>query len=430
MTPVTKWPAWALATLLLAVLCTQQPAKAELRQDDTAVVIAAVVNDDVITEYDVIARMRLVMLSARIPDTPENRERLVPQVLRSLIDERVQIQEAQRLEISVEKDELEAAIRRIEEGAELGEGGLEQMLEDNGIPDDAVLNQIRANLAWLKIIGETVRPLIQIGEDEIDERLESMKSQRGRPENLVSEIFLPVTLPRDEEPAKQAAEEIISQVRRGVPFEELARQFSQGATAATGGDIGWVRQGYYEPELDEVLESMSLNTVSEPIRTGKGYHILQLRDRRVSIPDETDATVVSLKQIVWQLKDLATADEIAGRVASARSVRKEIYDCPTMDLAIERLDNPLSGDLGQMRVGDLPQKLREAVIDLEVGQISEPIVTDQSVLLLMACQRDEADSVMPDRDEIAESISRQRLDLLARDYLRDLRQSAFLDVRV
>ena len=72
----------------------------------------------------------------------------------------------------------------------------------------------------------------------------------------------------------------------------------------------------------------------------------------------------------------------------------------------------------------------EAVIDLEVGQISEPIVTDQSVLLLMACQRDEADSVMPDRDEIAESISRQRLDLLARDYLRDLRQSAFLDVRV
>ncbi|MEQ8165903.1 MAG: hypothetical protein RIC93_07485 [Alphaproteobacteria bacterium] len=63
MTPVTKWPAWALATLLLAVLCTQQPAKAELRQDDTAVVIAAVVNDDVITEYDVIALMRLVMLS-------------------------------------------------------------------------------------------------------------------------------------------------------------------------------------------------------------------------------------------------------------------------------------------------------------------------------------------------------------------------------
>ena len=115
MTPVTKWPAWALATLLLAVLCTQQPAKAELRQDDTAVVIAAVVNDDVITEYDVIARMRLVMLSARIPDTPENRERLLPQVLRSLIDERLQIQEAQRLEISVEKDELEAAIRRIEE---------------------------------------------------------------------------------------------------------------------------------------------------------------------------------------------------------------------------------------------------------------------------------------------------------------------------
>lgn len=414
--------------LLTPLLATSSALPAAV--DDNGVRIVAIVNDDAISERDLVSRLKLVMMAAQLDDTPEARQRLLPQVLRGLIDERLQLQEAERLKLRVSKDDIANAISRVERGSNIAPGGFDQYLERRGIPGEAVVNQITASLAWVKIIQEKITPRIQVGEGEVDERLASMKQQRGRPESLVSEIFLPVDLPRDEQQVRETALRLVTQIRAGADFDNIARQFSQGAAAATGGDIGWVQQGQFDEAIDRELASMRSGSVSDPVRSRLGYHVLYLRDRRTAFPSVEDSVVVALRQIAFTLRDRATADEINGRRAIAESMRAEIKTCADMDGAIAKMNSPISGNLGRLQIGDLPADIRPAVSKLQVNQISEPITTDKGVLLLMVCERKEGEAVLPDREEIADSIMRQRIDLMSRQYLRDLRQAAYLDVRV
>ena len=94
------------------------------------------------------------------------------------------------------------------------------------------------------------------------------------------------------------------------------------------------------------------------------------------------------------------------------------------------LSTPNSGRLGWLRVGDLPPGLRQAVSTLPVGQVSAPVEGPAGIHLLMVCDRHNPAAESPQRDQIAEQLQRERVDRLARRYLRDLRKDAFVEVRL
>ncbi|MGH6618207.1 MAG: SurA N-terminal domain-containing protein, partial [Alphaproteobacteria bacterium] len=90
--------------------------------------IAAVVNDDVISAYDLNQRVRMVMITGRIPDTPENKRRLAEQVLRNMIDEQLQLQEAKRLNISVSDEDVNRLLAKLNAQNKVPAGTLESIL--------------------------------------------------------------------------------------------------------------------------------------------------------------------------------------------------------------------------------------------------------------------------------------------------------------
>src|SRR5947209_17434585 len=110
------------ALALVALILSAGPAAAQETR------IAAVVNDEVISVADVAARIRLVLISSNIPDTPDTRQRVARQVVRILIDEKLEMQEAKRLNITVSDDEVAKALANIEAQNKLPKGGLEAML--------------------------------------------------------------------------------------------------------------------------------------------------------------------------------------------------------------------------------------------------------------------------------------------------------------
>jgi peptidyl-prolyl cis-trans isomerase SurA len=241
---------------------------------------AAVVNDDIISVLDLAMRVQLAVVAAGVEDTQEIRRRLTPQVLRNLIDERLQMQEAKRLDISVTDIQVAGALERIAQQNSMTEGQFLTMLRNRGIIPTTLIDQIRAQIAWQAIIQRRLRPNVVITPEEVEEVASRLTARRGAVERRVAEIFIPIESTAREAEAQANADRLFEELRQGANFAGLARQFSQSGTASLGGDLGWVRDGELEEELNSVLAQMGPGEVSVPIRTVSGYHILLLRDMR------------------------------------------------------------------------------------------------------------------------------------------------------
>jgi len=167
-----------LIGLLLLALTAGTAAAQETR-------IAAVVNDDVISVNDLDARIRLVLLSSQLPDNPQVRQRVTPQVLRSLIDERLELQEAKRFNVTVSDQDVNRAFERLEQQNNMPKGALEQLLTQRGIPRSTMVTQITATLAWSKLVDGRLSPNVSVSDEEVNEAMVRIKESVGKPQSRV-----------------------------------------------------------------------------------------------------------------------------------------------------------------------------------------------------------------------------------------------------
>jgi peptidyl-prolyl cis-trans isomerase SurA len=251
---------------------------------------AAVVNDDIISVLDLAMRVELAIVAAGVQDTQEVRRRLTPQVLRGLIDERLQMQEAKRLDIDVTDVQVAGALEQIAGQNNMTEGQFLTMLRNRGILPTTLIDQIRAQIAWQNVIRRSIRPNVVIAPEEVEEVVTRLNARRGAIERRVAEIFIPVETAAKEDEALQYANRLLQELQNGANFSGLARQFSQSGTASLGGDMGWVREGELDPALETVLAQMGPGEASRPIRTLAGFHILMLRDLRKNDGSDIDRT--------------------------------------------------------------------------------------------------------------------------------------------
>ena len=392
--------------------------------------IAAVVNDRAISVFDLEMRVDVAIYNANLARTDEMRRRVAGAVLRNLIDEALRLEEARSKGIRVTERDMEEAVVQVEDGNGVPRGRLEAFLAERGIAYDAVLDQLRSQVAWGKYVNLRLRPAIGVSEEEIDEELERLEAMRGKPEFLVSEISLyddPAAAPGE---ARAAADSIVAQLRRGADFAAVAAQFGQGALAREGGDLGWIQEGRGRPEIERVLAGLEIGAVSDPIRSVDGWHIVHLRDRRAVLSDPVAPVEMLLSQVLLPTTPEDTPEDAARRLALAEEIVAGADGCDALRRLGADIEESLSGDLGRVNLRDLPNPFRDAVAELEVGRPTPPLVTDNGVHVVMVCERKTGDAETGVRDSVYDRIARNRLAIVERRLLRDLRRRAFVDVRV
>ena len=409
------------AAVVGALIQPQSPARGQ-----EIMRIAAVVNDDVISIYDLAARVKIVVASSNLRDAPELRRQIAPQVLRTLVDEYLQTQEAARLDIAVTERDIEFTIDQIEQKRGMGEGGFDKFVRTHRLDRDALLTQIRAEIAWTKLIRRRLNSAISVGEDEIDEALARLENSRGQPEYRVAEIFLSIESTAQEREIMKTAENLLTQLRQGADFRGIARQFSQSATSAVGGDIGWVILGQLPVEIDTILPAMAPGDISDVVYTFDGVHIIKLIDRRTVLTANPLDSRLHLAQLI--VEDFGADSEPV--LEQIRLLHAQSENCPDMLRQTANFTSSQSGDLGELKLGDMPQELSQAVQDLQAMQLSAPLPFGRGFRILMVCSRVEAEVELPTRESMRRDIGNRRLELQARRYLRDLRRTAFVDFRV
>jgi peptidyl-prolyl cis-trans isomerase SurA len=391
--------------------------------------IAAVVNDQVISMFDLVSRTQMVMLASNIPDTQELRQRIGPQVLRALIDEKLQLQEARRQNVTVSDDEIAKAVQQIAQQNNMKAEQLNEMLKARGIGRGALIDQITATLVWAKLVRRQAAQTIDISDEEIDEALKRARENAREPQSRVAEIFLGVDNAAQDEEVRRFAERLSQQMRQGARFSAVARQFSQAASAAVGGDLGWLRPDQLAPELAKAVASLRPGELSAPIPFGGGYYLLLVLERRAGgSGGGQQETIYDIVQVVFPLPARPTDAARQAAIREAEEVRSVARDCPTL-LNIGKEKAPQLSSEGKIHESRIAPEMRNVIGGLPVGQVSQPIVQNNGVGVIMVCGKSESGAGTT-REEITQSLIRLRLDTISRRYLRDLRRNSYVDVRV
>ncbi|HUN53256.1 MAG TPA: peptidylprolyl isomerase [Candidatus Sulfotelmatobacter sp.] len=413
-----------LLSIVTVALVLIAPASANIVEG-----IAAVVNDDVISAHDLDLRMRLIFSSTGQPDTPQNRARIREQVIRGLIDERIEMQEAKRLGVKVSDADMDRAYSLLEKQNHVEKGRFEQFLAAKGVSKEALDPQLRAEIAWSRILQEQEAPTIDISDEDVADAIAKLKANRDQPESLVSMIFLPVDTPDQDEPVRTSAQRIVADLHNNNNFAAAARQFSRDQTAQAGGDIGWVQAGTLPEEVDSTLAKMQPGQISDPIRSLGGYYIIQLRERRQATGFRPEDAQLTMRQIILPLAKDAPKDAVESTIALASSISESVEGCDDVGRVIKELHSNQPNEEINVRLGDMPVPVRPLVANLQVGKATQPMRNENFVRILVLCNRVDKKATIPTPEEMRQTLLNRRLEQLSRRYLRDLRRDAIVEIR-
>lgn len=389
----------------------------------------AIVNGHVITGTDIDQRVALVLSASNNQLSEEELARLRMQVLRNLIDETLQIQAAQSQEIEVTQAEVTdryntLAVQNF--GQETG--AMDEYLISIGSSPASLKRQIEGELAWSNLLRRNIAPFVNVSEEEVNELLKRMEESRGTEEFRLAEIFLAAT-PENRNVVLENGQQIMQQLRQGGSFQGYARQFSQASTAATGGDLGWLRLAQLRStQLEAIVNEMQPGQLVGPVEIPGGFWIVYLVDKRqVLMADPRDA-VLSLKQISISFEPGISEELAAQQVQAFSTGVQNMRGCGDADAVAGSLGaSVVTND--QIRARSLPEQLQNIVLNLQVGQPTPPFGSiEEGVRVLMLCGRDDPEVVGgPSFDDMMNQLEDERVNKRAQRYLRDLRNDAYID---
>lgn len=395
----------------------------------------AIVNGTVITGTDIDQRQALLLAGRDIKLSPEETGQLKLQILRGLIDEALQIQEAKSAEVTIKQDEIDSSYTRVV--AQNFGKSVPQMrtyLRSIGSSERSLKRQIEAELAWNRFLRRKVD--VNVGDEEVAAIIDRLKKSQGSTEYHVREIYLGAEADRAPEVFAQAREMIASIQKREKgedSFGYYARCCSIATTRSTGGDLDWLSEtqlAQLPPTLTEAIKTMQPEQLAGPIEVPGGFSIIYLVDtRRIGVADARDAKL-TLKQLSVRFPEGITQEQANARVTEFAAQTKTIRGCGEVakiaaQIGAEVVDND------SVKIRDLPGALQEIMLKLSIGESTPPFGSAQDgIRSLVLCGRDDPKGgELPGVEQVRNSMENSRVNLRANQMLRDIRRDAVIEYR-
>ena len=388
-----------------------------LTQDIQA--ISAIVNDEVISRYDVQQRVQLIVSTSGIKPTQENIKRLETQALRSLVNEKIQLQEAIKLDVPSSDDEVNLMLERIANGNQMSGQEILQQINSQGVRAETLLNQIKAELLWNKIVRGRYGSYINVNEDEVSIVYDRTMESIGKDQYDFSEIFIGYENEQEEQEANILASKLVEQLRSGAAFAAVAQQFSQTASSGQGGYIGWVTEGQLDNEIIDSLKELKKDEISNPINTVAGLYVIKLNDKTKAGGKNPLRNQYDLVSVIFEINQKKESENFS----------KDFVSCKRIDQLTDKYNEKEVNYIGKRILSDLPEDLHNELLNKEAGDTLNPRIIGENINIILICDRKDDIGIQVSRETIEENIYAQKIGMMSRRYLRDLRRDAVIEYR-
>lgn len=396
--------------------------------------IVATVNKKPITRLDWDERVRVALMMADLPITPTNSQQVSLPVLRNLVEEQVKLQEADRLNLSVGEDEVGAVYASIEQANQMPSGGLTKLLQDRQVSAKAYRDEIRTNLLWRKVVQRAVIPEVQVSGEEVVRLRQRKLSLLDQPTYQLSEIVLSgddATTNKPIPPAvlRDTAKRLLAALNGGANFGKLAKQFSNSASAADNGNLGWVAESLLADDQRALLADQTKGRIF-PLEREREVILYWLQDVRQPDASISNAVAMDSKQI---LLPAATSLE------QALAVRQQLIpaSCDKLEAALKDAAGDKAEDKGKIvdltgsKLADYPRTLSTQLVGLPINGITTPtaLADGGGYTMLKLCQIN-ADAVAGlTSKELTAELRQEKIQRNADQYLRTLKRNARIEIK-
>ena len=416
--------------------------------------IVAVVNDDVITRWELdaaVAQITRQLQQKKVPIPP--RPIIEKQVLERLILTQLQVRAAERNGVTIDDATLNAAMETLAQRNKMNLTQLRQTIEKDGVSFAQFRDDIRRELLSARLRQKMVDSQIQVSEQDVEslqaqlagEQGGSRGGNRGGREYHIAQILIAVpenAAPAQIEAAKRQASEVLAQLRKGVDFQQLAVSASAGRQALEGGDLGWRSADQLPTLFAAAVPKLRPGQFSELIRSPSGFHIVKLLEVRGGGAESAATTPAAKAALITQtrarhilLRTSAqrTDDEARQKLAQLRQQIENGQDFAALARANSDDKNSAAkgGDLGWTSPGTMVVQFEQEMAKLSPNQISPPFKTAFGWHIVQVLERREG-SAPPEaeRARVREALLRRRADEEWELTLRRLRDEAYIEVRL
>lgn len=398
--------------------------------------IVAVVNDEVITQQELVARVDFAFRQLRQQGTPlPPREVIERQLLERMINDRVQMQHAQIIGLRVDDVELDKALARIASENKLSPAQLRNALEKDGVPFNKFREDIRSQIILSRLREREVAQKIVITDTEVDNFIQGLQAQKGQGDEFnISHIL--ITVPENASPEqlqtrRARAEEALAQLKGGADFRQVAAAFSDGPEALQGGLIGWRESNRLPGLFLDALRPLQAGGMTDLLRSPNGFHILKLNERRGgAAPIMVQQT--RARHILIKTNELVSETEARNRLLTLKERLDNKADFAELARAHSE-DGSASrgGDLGWLTPGDTVPEFEQAMNALKPGEISPPVKSPFGWHLIEVQERRTQDMTSEgQRLNARQAIRERKTDEAYQEWVRQLRDRAYVEKRL
>ncbi|MCW8891257.1 MAG: peptidylprolyl isomerase [Sedimenticola sp.] len=398
--------------------------------------IIAIVDDDIIVRSELDIEMMKIVSQLR-----QQEQRLPPkailerQVLGRLILKKLQLAAAARAGIVVSEDIVAQAINNIAQNNNLSLSEFRQTLEQGGISFRSFRTGIQEEIIMQRLQDQEVRRRIRVTDQEVDAYIARQAKTTGERSAYHLQHILIATpeaaSPEQMQRARERAESIVTSLREGAVFADVALTESDGRQALEGGDLGWRKANQLPTLFADLVVNMERGEISEPIRTASGYHIIRLNDykggeRKIITQSQVRHILISTNEVTSNADAKTRLEQLRQRIVGGDDFAS---------LARSHSDDKASaikgGDLGWITPGALLPRFEEEIAKLAPGELTEPFRTEFGWHLAQLISRRQHDSTAEiQKAEARKTISDRKVAEEGELYLRRLKDEAYIDIRL
>ncbi|PXX93434.1 molecular chaperone SurA [Marinobacter vulgaris] len=419
--------------LVLMVVALSATVQAERKLLDQVV---AVVNDDVILQSELDARINTIVGRLRAQGTGlPPQDVLEERVLEQLITESIQLQMAERAGMRISDNELNETMASIAQRNNMTLDQFEQQLSQEGVTYREAREQIRNEMITSRVQQRQVGNRVRVTDREVENYLEATAGDgRSNAEYELAHILVQVEDFNDDEEVREARnkiERLREEIAGGRDFREVAVAESDASNALEGGDMGWRAENRLPSLIADVVPDLETGTVSPVLQNSSGFHLVMVMDRRGG----EEAQVIEQSKVRHIL--VRTSETVSESQAeeAIRELYEQLQNGADFDaLAREYSDDPVSGsdggNLGWVSPGQMVPEFEQAMMEADVGELKGPFRSQFGWHILQVQDRRQQDISGDVREsEARQAIYRRKFDTELQNWLREIRDEAFIEFK-
>ena len=390
--------------------------------------VVATVNGSPITSFDIDERLNIFLFESNLEKNELNEKRFYKDILNSLIEDELKIQEAAKINPSIYKRAEEKAGKMIENNFGPSEEKIKKNLKSYGASIQHMIKFFATDLLWTSIIKSKFEREFETINEKVKEKLEVLASNLIKTNYKLSEIEISANSNKDIKETENMLNKVIEGIEKGADFYSVAKRFSSAESKINSGRLGWVSKETLSEDIIKIVEKTEVGEITKPIKINDSYKIFRVEGKIINGQRDEKENVLELIKLIHPIKSLNESDKLKIKKKIENDL-KRISNCD--DLKSLHLDygNQNNSEEASIQIFNLSNIIKRKVVHLSKNEFTEPILSNDGYVVLMVCEKYLPTIKLPSKEKLKQVIENELFFELSERYINRLKSSSYIEIK-